>query len=277
MQSQTKFRNIFTLYDLLGYFIPGAALLLALGISLYSKDAFDLLRGGVEHSNLDNLIIQLATNWVVWLVVGLVVTYLIGHVIAALSSMILEKFVVNFILEYPTKNMLRTWKAKQNSIEENHKSKDRAKRSAKLCDKIVWNLIFGYRRSMGNETVALFRQIFIARFGDAGSKVLECDTFNIFAMCFASIKECCPVTYERVMNYVSSYGFSRNSAMSFLVASIIVLTVYPFSPFKFATIVMWVIFFFALFRQYLKFMRRVNDEVFFQFMIMNWHLLKEAA
>ncbi len=253
LQTFPKVRHIFTLYDLLGYFIPGATLLIAVGIKKFSTEILNLLIGSNVEGNLIKIIAQFKENWIVWVGISLVITYLTGHVIAALSSMLLEKLIVGKFLQYPTFNMLKT--------------KDDSKKYQQFSHWFWFNLMLGYRGSMGTETVALFKKIFIATFSDDGERIIEKDRFNVFALCFAQIKEKCPITYERVMNYVSAYGFSRNSAMAFVIAAVLVICVFPPNYFYF---VIYIIISFLLFRQYLKFLRRVNDEVFFQFIIINW-------
>jgi len=258
---ETKLRNIFTLYDFLGYFLPGAALIIMICVSHFMYDIlllFKLNNETVESTNaLLFLMKQIAQNWVVWLVIGIVTTYLIGHIIAGLSSMILEKWLVGNVLHYPTNNMLIPKRGKNRTF---------------------WNIIMGYRGSMGNETVRIFRNIFEKRYGKEGKNLLDHDIFNVFSICFASMKENNSVTYERVMNYVSSYGFSRNASMAFLIAAIIGV-ILMFTKVHWFVIcfyfVTMIIFSFFMFRQYLKFFRRVNDEVFFQFISDNWTLVNK--
>ncbi|MGB9591385.1 MAG: hypothetical protein ACPL1K_02595 [Candidatus Kryptoniota bacterium] len=259
-QVQPRVKNVFTLYDFFGYFIPGVALLTALLLSRFAIDIKLLLAGKNDSSRFVAMLTQFKENWIVWITIGIVVTYLIGHVVSALSSMVLEKLVVGKILKYPTFNMLET-------------TVSRAK-NRKLKNYIMYNILLGYRGSMGNHTVEIFRTIFNAVFGYHGRNILDYDRFNVFPICFSYVKEKCPVTYERVMNYVSSYGFARNSAMAFIIAALLVICRFPVNyPYVLISSILDIVIALLLFRQYLKFLRRVNDEVFFQFMIINWHRL----
>lgn len=254
----TNVKNIFTLYDIFGYLIPGATFVILIWIGLHPEILKYLI--GLSYS-VPTIIIILSKYWTIWIIIGLVITYILGHIIASISSMLFEKIIIGECLKYPTYNMLP-----QNIIDEHLGSKLNTKNKREKGVKKLNNILLGYRGSMGNETVKIFCDLFVKKFGEQGKSILLKDKFNIFVLCFSSIKETCPLSYERIINYVSAYGFSRNSSMVFFLAAIIV------SILKFNLLFMLtcLIIAFFLFRQYLKFLRRVNDETFYQFMVLNW-------
>lgn len=249
----------FTLYDIFGYVVPGVSLFLALAVTRYACDLWSILMSsGRGYDSLKGMLGSLAEHWAIWLVLAVVVSYLTGHVLSSISSMVIEKWVLREWLGYPTRNMIRVYPSSADGTQTPAESKK------KRHDKFL-SIVLGYRGSMGRDTVPVFRSQFERVFG---SSIIERDTFNVFPLCFAWVKESCPTTYERVIHYVYSYGFARNTCCAFVVAAFAGLSVPVAFLDRIGFAVAWLILAFFFFRQYLKFFRRINDEVFFQFMAM---------
>ncbi len=102
----------FTLYDLFGYLLPGLLFFALFPITYdFSKIiniVSDYIRTGA-YCERTFLLLQirdtLSISPLLLLFYCILIAYLVGHVIAALSSLILERFFVDKFLKYPAANM----------------------------------------------------------------------------------------------------------------------------------------------------------------------------
>lgn len=104
-----------TLYDLLGYIMPGLFFLFALWLMYVNKDA----------GNLANTIEEVKKEELGWVFVGGVVvcSYVIGHVMAAVGSFLFENRFVKWIFSFG----FPRWFYKVNEKKEGKKYEDRYK------------------------------------------------------------------------------------------------------------------------------------------------------
>ena len=85
-------QNPFSLYDFLGYLIPGIFCLLG-GIYIYSPDLLWM-----------NIIINDGYNLVMY-IVTVIICYCLGHILSYLSSITVEKYSI-WTLGYPSRYLL---------------------------------------------------------------------------------------------------------------------------------------------------------------------------
>jgi ABC-type transport system involved in cytochrome bd biosynthesis fused ATPase/permease subunit len=233
----------FTLYDFFGYLIPG---LTFLSIILFSSDipnAIELIVQKLTTANsisphyfvLNDIlnIFKQSPFFVTSLI--LLTSYICGHIIAVLASLFFERLIVERLLNYPTNNLFY---------------------SQKLKHKYIFPK---YRRAYSKEFIDKFTQIFSDKYGLSTQ-----DANDTFWISFEYIANHCPNAFARSIHFLNLYGFSRNLSMSFLLSCLIILLlscVYNF-PINLLLIILYIIISFALFWNYLKLLRRLNDEVF---------------
>jgi hypothetical protein len=92
----------FSLYDFFGYIIPGSILLT--GLSLYF---FNSILQSQIYVNIANLIKQSGTILrIIFAIIGLIITYSVGHIVATISHIIFDRILVGSILQYPYRTLL---------------------------------------------------------------------------------------------------------------------------------------------------------------------------
>jgi hypothetical protein len=174
----------------------------------------------------------------------LLVAYVSGHILSTASSYFLERVLVEKILFLPGDNMFRTE------------------------EKIFW-LFNAYRRSYPSSFIEPFKNRFELNIGLEWGNVTARERYWL---CFHYIKEHSPEALLRVMHFLNLYGFARNLSMAFLSTSGMIAAILYFSGAEFGvdTIVLllaYVVVAIGLFWNYLKLLRRHNDEIFRSFYI----------
>ena len=243
-----KFPLSFVIYDLFGYLLPG----LAFGaLTLLSCDilrTIQLVEKYIKRESLDLNSLYTISNFINFLhrspifisILGLIFAYIIGHVIASFSSLILERWVVEPLLGYPTCNLF------------NLKKKS-------WC--VRWLFFMKYLKPYSEEFINAFRNEFENQF-----KLKLKHESDIFWMTFEFVAQNCPVAFSRVSHFLSLYGFSRNLSMVFLLSGLILIDNISNHPiYKYAILSYFAIAYF-LFLNYLKLLRRLNDETYRAFL-----------
>jgi len=233
----------FTLYDIFGYLIPGLTFLILLLLSYDIPKAIELIVLKISEETITKTYpfifieivssIQMSPIFITAFII--LVSYIVGHIIAVFASLIFERFIVEKYLNYPTANLFSGKSPK-------------------------WNLFFPkYRRSYGNEFIEQFNISFKKQFG-----IPPEDPNDIFWISFEFVANHCPNAFARSIHFLNLYGFSRNLSMSFLLSSM-TLTIVWFSydiPLSMLQISIYIFISIFLFWNYLKLLRRLNDEVY---------------
>ncbi|MGB9694038.1 MAG: hypothetical protein ACPLYF_04270 [Fervidobacterium sp.] len=241
-----KFKTVqipFTLYDFFGYLLPGITFGALMLLSFDLPNAIQLVTEKVLGHRTDSspsflfmdfISLLHKSPWFISLF-GLLISYIIGHVIAALSSYFLERIFVQAWLKYPTENMFQL----------NEKKKK-------------W-LFKNFRRSYTSEFVERFKSQFELFFNLPISN--SNDTFWIT---FSFIAHNCPSTFARATHFLNLYGFSRNLSMTFLLSGLVLFIfelIYT-QPLQWLIIISYIAISITLYWNYLKLLRRLNDEIY---------------
>jgi hypothetical protein len=116
MEKETKLtQSPFDLYDVFGYIVPGLILLISI-VSLmfqYGNDLPIRINYFMENhtiSSFDLKSMKESTPW--WLEITLLVTllsivYIIGHIIASISSLLIDKYLIRKISGYPSEILFK--------------------------------------------------------------------------------------------------------------------------------------------------------------------------
>lgn len=223
-------KTTFWAYDIFGYLIPGLLVLEAFLVGTRQGQSLFAPKGNeLGYADLAAI-------------VG--AAYLVGHCVAALSSLFLERVLLKHVLAYPTVRMFAL------------PSQQQAK----------W-VFASYRRPYS----AGFQQLFDERFESVfafRAHGREADEHDRFWLAWEFISVHHPVGYRRATHFLELYGFSRNASLSFLVLAFL-----PLVPDWRSTYTNWTWVTFSLvaalvlFVNYVKLLRRMNDEVYRAFVV----------
>jgi hypothetical protein len=203
MEQLKEFRSSFLMYDIFGYFLPGFFFTCLI---IIDYDLTRIIDFYVGHNNslatLDQENLRYKLDYLfrffTWntesdfkfttLAIYIFFCYLIGHIIAAMSSFLIEAQFNAKLLGFPSTNLLltgkRTWFQR------------RFKRYTQQYDEIF---------------IRKFIEVFEKRFGtEPGQR-------DYFWLCFSDVAKYCPVGYNRTIHFLSLYGFSRNIGCCFLI------------------------------------------------------------
>jgi hypothetical protein len=195
---------------------------------------------------------QLPTDFkLVPFVLLLVGCYLLGHIIAALSSTVLEKFALAGVLGYPSNNLFQMYPRNLNW----------ARKVARWCAE-------RYCSPLDAGFVAKFKKVIDRRFGYEVNP-------HYYWLPFADIVRYLPSAYQRTMYFVSLYGFTRHICAAFLLyvpLRLLTKVIYwrlhvPFSLHATNRLILggYLSIGFFLFASYLKQYRRQTIELFYAF------------
>lgn len=221
----------FWAYDFFGYLLPGAFLLASFTkANLYVHEMVSPHWGTASYADYAILIC---------------IAYTLGHVVSSLSSYLLEKLILRKFLGYPTIQMFK---------EENKKAP-------------VFERIFspGYFRSYSNQFQSIFKKLFDERFG-----LKQFDEHDYFWLTWSYVVAREPVAYRRATHFLELYGFTRNMSMTFILIGTATWW-YGWSNFVNGYLFSSICFVFAiaLFSNYTKLLRRLNDEIFRAFVALH--------
>lgn len=206
MEKIKGFKNSFFVYDFFGYLLPGFFFICLFIVDYdftkvieyyYSKKT---LYGLNRHDG--TFLYDYLFSYLTWnsdrdfkftgLILLILFCYTLGHIIAALSSFIIEKCFNQFFLGFPSSNLLtigkRTW---------------------------LQRIFKNYTSPFSKEFIKDFNDIFEQRFGvNKSSK-------DKYWLCFSDISKYLPMAYNRIIHFLNLYGFSRNVAGAFLIYLVI--------------------------------------------------------
>ncbi len=292
----------FTVYDVLGYLLPGLFFLTllvfeydmgrALTYYLSHKLSFTGIEGEAVRYKLPYIMKFLSWQQTptdfkfVPFVLLIVLAYLIGHIISAVSSTVIEKLFLSSSLQYPDSNLfyelvekrdtplrIETWRL----LRQETRWWMFPKRLfvslvswVKHAWQSFWRFFFPrYCHPLDTEFTTAFKQKIDARFG------CQVELRSYYWLCYADIIRHLPTSYQRNQHFVSLYGFSRNTATAFWLyvafrfASRLVYghfgITYMLSPANQFILGTYMVIGGILFLSYLKIFRRQTMEMFYAF------------
>jgi hypothetical protein len=218
-------KSPFNIYDLLSYLANGFILIIAVFFLFFNEEEF-----------IANIIEKLSLS--IGIIILVIASYIVGHLISMLSSSFFEKIIVKYILGYPSRNFFLKKPAQ-----------------FKVIKKIFG---FYFYKTPYNHDV-------IDRIENKYKKIFKLDfnKWESFNLCFHHVKENSQTTYNRLLTFISIYGFCRNLSLNFLIIAIMML-VNNYIFFGVGAIVLSYLFFL----RYLKFFRQYGDEVYKTFIIL---------
>lgn len=238
----------FTLYDFFGYLLPGIVFWLTVILSLdATRISYSILDSTKPLDVLNKLIIFSQFERILkeypWFVsaTSLLVAYISGHLIASISSYFGERLFVENILGYPGEILFSEKK------------------------KGIWPLILKkYFRPYSDEFIQKFKIVFKQKFD-----LSEPSSSDYFWLSFEYVAQHCPNAFARSMHFLNLYGFNRNISYSFLLSAICssILLIYRGYPIPFLIPVILTLGSIPFYWNYLKLLRRLNDETFRAFYI----------
>jgi len=266
MNAIKDFASPFTLYDFFGYFFPGAFFLFILVIEYDGGDIMDFyVNNPLKPYSLfcfeENYPKDLKASYIrafltskdssfqfVPFIIVVMLSYLLGHIIASISSLFLEYGIVHFILGYPSINLLKPASAN-----------------------LIW--IKRVARFMTSPFCSPFEENFVkdfeylvkSRFG------ISTPIRNYFWLCFTDLAKYTPIGYKRVVHFLNLYGFARNVSMCFLLYiffRIVILSCILHSHLNSYNILILIVYFIAsviMFWNYMKLFRRQCAELYLHF------------
>lgn len=258
MQQLKDFHSPFNLYDFFGYLLPGFFL-----VALYVVE-FDLVLllsyvekynpcpRDLEHAELELRLAYIKgflTNFseeykLIPFTCFILFCYLLGHIIAAFSSMFIERQFVKKLLGLPADNLFR----------DDHFVRIR--------------FFFGnYRRP--------FRQNFQVEFARAAVRAFgyRVGPEDYYWLCYVYIHRQAPELFARLQHFVNLYSFMRNVCATFIFYFLLRLPFLVFLPpeKKGLTFLIHAVFAgvaFMLFWSYLKFFKRQAVDLFYSFFVL---------
>lgn len=273
MERLNKVRSSFWFYDIFGYLIPGFFFICLI---IIDYDVSTLMRFNASHTNgLQDLMngigkenihfkLEYLFRFLSWdqasndfkftpFALLILFCYIIGHLISAISSQVLETWMNKGIFGYPSHNLFGIQKSN-------------------------WfvRIFKNYTKPFDNEFIDKFKDVYLKRFRN------ELNANDAFWMCFSDVSRNSPIGFERASHFLSLYGFNRNIAAAFFIY--IALRLIVWVPFLFHSSVDWystfILFLFFCFglmmtKNYLKLFRRQCTEVYYQFFAANSEEIKK--
>lgn len=257
-------------YDFFGYLLPGFFLV---GLFIFEYDVGDLMEYYTENNNtfrnlsgndieskLDYLLQFLSWNSegdfkFTTLFLFIIYCYLLGHILAAIGSIIYEKFIVANFLKYPSENLFG-----KNPFDGQGR----------------WIRFREWLRPKAQFIFNKFCQPLNERYAEDLEKLIQkrfgpnVNRSNYFWLCFTDISKYSPVAYIRVMRFLNLYAFSRNLSVGLLIYLPTRLFFYAFlgSTINIYNCIILTFYIFlaaVLFWNYLKLFRRQTQELYFHF------------
>jgi len=183
--------------------------------------------------------------------IGILMCYIVGLVVTSLGRWILEDIIIGKKIGYP------------GDILFNVKKQDRDDTSPSSRKKRIWLKV--YRKPYSPDFINSFNKIFSEYFD---SNLLK-DQKDKFSLCFATVKEHCPATLDRLNVFISLYGLNRNLVAAFLILSglVIAQAIKILNPLPLIWLILFTFLIYVHFKTFLKFFRTYGDEVFRTFFI----------
>ena len=249
-------KSSFTLYDIFGYLLPGFFLV---SLLVLDYDAAKIIReysrnGSITYEAISEL--HLKTELLlrffssgslndfkfIPFLLFLIFCYLIGHVVAAFSSYLLERVIVKQFWGYPSFLLLRIKKTKEHWPYQN------------------------FKRPFDEAIIKKIDSAVAEIFGESVERA------NYYWICYSYLVTARPYLTPRAHHFVNLYGFSRNVAGTFLlyvIFRIAILRGIIGSPINYENWIMIGIYIFVcllMFGSYLKLFRRQAIDIYYLFL-----------
>lgn len=221
----------FSKYDFFGILLPSIVLLISIILIL----PYELYSGLSLY--LDNFA-EFKLLITVILSVGIIfLCYIIGLLISAISSWVIEKKIIKKLLKYPSFN---------------------------LFNKTTSKWFKSYKTSYSQNFINKFNEKFNNYFGSGFE-----DEEDRFRLCFEVVKEHCPTSFGRLKTFISLYGLHRNLSITFLLIMVlyIIKACYEYSLMFTVIIIISLLISYFNFVNFLKFFRIYADEIFRAFYV----------
>jgi hypothetical protein len=278
----------FTVYDVLGYLFPG--LLLLVGVSLIAEHVFLIA--------IFDTVKSLDTPKLVFVsIFSFISAYSIGHAVGLMSSVTLEKLVTTFVA-YPSEFLLSEYAYKGAKESYNKKIIRRIvlqhangnwRSFAVAIVRILFfplviilyivtfsGFIFHMVKRLDNKPVQLLDKRFSAIFADDRTRLAGREWFSLVEYI---VWHHSPGGAPRMYNYLTIYGFCRNSSFVFYVLGVILLYAVMRQFFTYgAPVTHWMEVWVAVFCLsmsavllfgFMKFYRRYSYEAISSFIVLN--------
>lgn len=267
MEKINEFRSSSLMYDIFGYLLPGFFFICLLIIDF---DFGAILTYYHEHSNslstLTHGVIKYKMSYLfqflTWnsvsdfkfttLIMLVMFCYLLGHIIGAFSGWVIERYFNKRMLGFASESLL-----------------DKSERS---CFKKFF--FDAYTKPFDADFIDSFNSVFEKRFG-----VVK-DKSAYFWLCFAELASKHPTGYNRVLHFLSLYGFSRNVSACFSMYIVLRLAVtcllgIHINWFNGGILFIYFIISFVMYKNYLKLFYRQCAELYYHFYTISTNLEKQ--
>lgn len=229
-----KAKIYFWPYDIFGYLLPGLVLLaLCARANSWAYDVYAQYWHGGAWQN-------------VVVIIGF--AYVVGHIIAAASSLVVERVLLKHTLGWPTQRLFA-----------------REAPSHRFAKLVLW-FVPGYERAYSADFQRLVLRELERQFGAASE-----DFHDWFWLAWSQVSMSHPAAFRRATHFLELYGFSRNLCMALFLSAFLPLLeswTNPITP-KIVWIVLCLLGAGLLFANYAKLLRRLNDETFRAFVVVS--------
>jgi len=215
-------QNPFSLYDFLGYFVPGALFLMGMvAIPLISSPYTTMVTKVIE---------QLHLNDVGFYLPFILIAYLIGHILSFVSSVTLENYSV-WRVGYPSKYLLGVPYPKYFDFTEYKTSRIliRTLVGIFLVPIVLWDLLGNfvnlkdllYARPLDPILMELLRSkikiLAQKKYSGLELKVIDMRKTDLFRFAYHFVVEKSTSHLPKMQNYVALYGFARTNTLVMIV------------------------------------------------------------
>ena len=263
-------QNPFSLYDFLGYFVPGALFFMGLAaIPLISNPS----------TNLANDILN-SLDQVSFYLTFILISYLVGHILSFVSSLTIENYA-NWKVGYPSKYLLgEPYPKYMQSKGTEHKT------ARKLMHVFVWVLLFPitfwditignlfhldkllYARPLDPLLIKIIKgklKVFSEKYAGLSAEDININETGDFRFSYHYAVEHAPAHFPKMQNYVALYGFTRTITMVIVLLFWWILIIFFWERTLFwdslPMLVFLSAFSFISFLNFMKFYRRFSLEV----------------
>jgi hypothetical protein len=263
-------QNPFSLYDFLGYFVPGALFFMGLTtIPLLSNPS----------TNLANDILN-SLDQVSFYLTFILIAYLIGHILSFVSSLTIENYS-NWKVGYPSRYLLgEPYPKYMQSKSTEHKTE------RKLMHAFVWVLLFPitfwditignvfhldkllYARPLDPLLIKIIKgklKVFSEKYAGLSAEDINTNETGDFRFSYHYAVEHAPAHFPKMQNYVALYGFTRTITMVIVLLFWWILILFVLEKTSFwdnlPMLAFLSAFSFISFLNFMKFYRRFSLEV----------------
>lgn len=256
--------NPFSVYDFLGYFVPGIFSLYLIGFV-----------GATFNDNVDWLVVF--HNWTISLngpgdyIAITIVSYIFGHAVSFASSLTIERYLLAAI-GYPSAHFLGL---KETEDSNKHLALPFVLAfPASFFDLLVHRLAGNrfYLRKLKPLASCLLRSRLEERFGRYDSELSSLNEWDFFTPLYHRVALSSEIHANKFQNYVALYGFTRSICFAFVVTFWVASAGSIGGTFDFDLFLIWlsmaiggIIFFLA----FVKFYARFSLEVLMCFMALD--------